>query len=151
MLSTGMKEANEKRIVIQGTVRLVDDLAYSLCTGEVRMGASALELFNLSDCYQLTSLKYECMDRLVNELKPETLVSTVHAFEKCDPNDGDAMEIYSKLVAKFRANTNCRWGKYTNSFMKNQKVVERLPLCWKVWNKQCNVENPGNTQNWAAK
>merc|ERR1712032_563819 len=83
MLSTKMKEAEEKTIIIQAkSVKDVEDMAYCMCTEMLRPGTNAMNLLPLAHLYQMKAVLYLCSERIINELVLDNFVETFNILDK---------------------------------------------------------------------
>eukprot|EP01083_Nonionella_stella_P173776 600492_1 len=94
MLSTDMKEKQEKRIEIEAkSLDDVKDLTHFMSTNTLRDGSNALNMIELAHYYQMERLFRECVCRLVQNVSITNFVATIQVFDRYQVDEG-----YDKLV-----------------------------------------------------
>lgn len=132
ILSNPMKEQKDGIIQIATcSLRIIDDMVYYLTTGILRHDADFLSLLKLSHMYELTTLNYACMDRLIPEVKAETFGTTKTAFDRYSFDGGPSLDRYTKLLQKLVNN------KKMLAKVKEQGVLSKDWLAWSKVKRKC--------------
>eukprot|EP01084_Bolivina_argentea_P308274 533018_1 len=127
MLENNMKEAKKKQVIIHcECIEVIDDMVYFITTGGLRIDSDTLKLLELSHCYQLKLLNYACLDRLINKLNSDSLISTINGFEKYALKDEHGTKIYCKLIRKFQNN---------KKDLVNAQNSKEMPFYWIAWSR----------------
>lgn len=129
MLANDMKEAKEKQIRIPCSKTLtIDDLAFFIVTGQLSVDADAFDLVKVAHLYQMESLIWACLERLIHEITPETFVKVVTVFEEFNIVKDEVVEsMYGKLLHYYH--------QHKHNTLKEVANGHSLPFCFTQWSR----------------
>lgn len=129
MLANDMKESTEKRIRIPcANPMTIEDLSYFIVTGRLSADADAFDLVKVAHLYQMDSLIWACLERLIHGITADNFVRVVTVFEEYNMAKDDVVKnMYGKLLHYYH--------EHKNDSLKTVAKSHSLPFCFTQWSE----------------